>query len=428
LDYSQTIEYLFSKLPMFHRIGAAAYKNDLTNILKLCEALNHPEKKFPAIHIAGTNGKGSTSSMLASVLQAAGLRTGLFTSPHLKSFTERIRVNGEQVNEAFVIDFVERTINLVEEIQPSFFELTTAMAFDYFYQSKVDVAVIETGMGGRLDSTNIVESALSIITNISWDHQQFLGDTLMKIAGEKAGIIKSEVPVVIGERQPESDRVFIEKAAECHAPVSFASDLWKVEVKARDLAGQTFDVYHHGKLRYADVKIDLPGFYQEKNLVTVMEAIAVLRKSGVNISEEIFRTGLASVRSQTGLSGRMTQLQTEPLILCDVGHNEAGVKEVLQQLRGVPHQQLHLVWGAVNDKDSGKILSLLPSAAIYYWVKPDLPRGLDANELKAQAESLGLKGQVYASVKEGLSAAKKAAGKSDLIFVGGSTFVVAEII
>lgn len=413
---------------MFHRIGAAAYKKDLTNTVRLCAALSDPQWKYPVVHIAGTNGKGSTSSLIAATLQQAGYKTGLFTSPHLKQFTERIRVNGTEMPQQAVAEFVTRMQSLMEEVQPSFFELTTAMAFEHFSREKVDVAVIETGMGGRLDCTNIVRPLLSVITNISWDHQQFLGDTLPLIAGEKAGIIKPGVPVVIGERQPECDFIFEQKAAECTSVAQFASDEWQAEILKQTLDRQWMRVKRRGVTVFPALETDLPGDYQQRNVATALAALDQMRALGWKLTEGDIAAAFANVRGLTGLSGRMTLLSRQPVVLCDVGHNEAGVKWVISQLMRIPHQRLHLVWGAVNDKDISKILRLLPGDAAYYWVKPDLPRGLDANELASMGAAVGLRGSVYESVAAGLAAAKAAASAEDLIFVGGSTFVVAEVI
>jgi len=421
MNYSETLNYLYQNLPMFQRVGAVAFKKDLTNTLALCNALGNPQDKFKSIHVAGTNGKGSTSHMIASTLQAAGYKTGLYTSPHLKEFTERIRINGEEVNREFVVDFVDRVRPLIEEIKPSFFETTVAMAFDYFAQQQVDVAVIEVGLGGRLDSTNVITPVLSVITNISWDHMDILGDTLEKIASEKAGIIKPNVPVIISERQPEIVDQFIQKAKESSSEIEFASDHYNTT----SISNGILAIEHDGKV--FSLQLDLMGIYQAKNIAGVLASFEVLRRTGFEISDNAITIGLSKVISSTGLKGRWQTIGEKPLTICDTGHNEGGIKEIIQQLNATPHQKLRIVLGMVKDKDISKVLQLLPTHATYYFCAASIPRALSSDELKTKAESFGLLGSTYSNVNEAIHAAREASGVDDLIFVGGSTFVVAEI-
>ncbi len=432
MNYPETIQYLYSQLPLFTRDGASAYKADLTNTLELCARINNPQHKFKSVHVGGTNGKGSTSHMLAAVLQTAGYKTGLYTSPHLKDFRERIRINGEMISEQDVIDFVAAHRPDFEDIKPSFFEMTVALAFDFFAREKVDIAIIEVGLGGRLDSTNIITPLLSIITNIGWDHMNILGDTLQLIAAEKAGIMKPEVPVIIGEYQPEVADIFINKAHQVHCKISFASTLLGdfSSHKADDLLEVTLQSLDFSAFRLPafDFKLDLTGTYQLKNLKTVVCAIRELRLQGFEISDDHLRSALSRIKQLTGLHGRWETLSKHPLTICDTGHNPEGIQEVLQNIAGVKFNRLHFVIGVVNDKDISKILAMLPGDAIYYFCKPDIPRGLEAEGLKQKAESFGLNGEVYASVKAALSAAQQNAGENDLVFVGGSTFVVAEVV
>lgn len=426
-DFPSVLAYLYSRLPMFTRVGAIAIKKDLDNTLALCEALGNPYLAFPSIHIAGTNGKGSTSSMMAAIFQAAGYKTGLYTSPHLKSFTERIRVNGQEMSELAVVDFVQKNQALIEKIEPSFFEVTVAMAFDYFAKEKVDIAIIEVGLGGRLDSTNVITPELSIITNISFDHTDLLGDTLAKIAFEKAGIIKANIPVVIGEKNSETAPVFLQKAQECQSEIYFAEDNFTVKNLHQSWEGQDFEVTTAEGITH--FHIDLSGYYQAKNLYTVLQSVKVLQNSGWKITQKHLESALSSIKKSTGLKGRMMCLQEKPLTLCDVGHNEAGIQFVMQQLaEKVGEKPLHIVWGMVKDKNHSKVLALLPKDAHYYFVCPDIPRGLAANEMQAIAADLGLKGNAFESVQKGLEAAQKNANIEDIIFVGGSTFVVAEVV
>lgn len=419
--YQQTLDYLYESLPMFQRIGAAAYKNDLSNTIAICKALNNPERKFKCVHIAGTNGKGSSSHMLAAILQTAGYKTGLYTSPHLKEFTERIKINGGDVSHSFVVDFVNRTRPMLEEIKPSFFEATVAMSFDYFAQEKVDVAVIEVGLGGRLDSTNVITPEVSLITNISWDHANLLGDTLQKIAAEKAGIIKANVPVVISERQSEVENVFIEKAAKEKSPIIFASDSFHVN----NLGDGNFEVLVDSKKE--KYQLQLKGDYQQMNLGGVLAAINELRKRSFKISDQNIFDGLQNTITLTQLKGRWQKLGDHPLIVCDTGHNEAGINEVLKQISNQKIQKLHIVWGMVNDKDPGRVLALLPKNARYYFCQAKIPRAMNASELKDKARYYHLEGQVIEDVNQAIDQAKKNCSREDMIFIGGSTFVVAEI-
>ena len=420
-EYQNALNYLYEKLPVFQRIGAVAYKKDLTNTLALCEALGNPQHKFKSLHVTGTNGKGSSSHMLAAILQAAGYKTGLYTSPHLKEFTERIRINGIEVSKDFVVDFVNRIKPEIERIQPSFFEVTVAMAFDFFARQHVDIAVIEVGLGGRLDSTNVITPVISLITNISYDHQDILGDTLPEIAFEKAGIIKSNVPVVVSERQKEVEHVFINKAKETNSKLTFASDLLKVSMLRE---GEFF--VQHGDTA-STFKLALKGYYQQKNLAGVLAVTRILQSKGYTISENDIKTALEQTTQLTGLKGRWQKLNDHPLMICDTGHNEAGITEVLHQIGEQQFNKLHLVIGFVRDKDIGKVLSLLPHNALYYFCQAKIPRAMPAAELKERAEQEGLTGVAIADVNEAIEAARMNCQEDDMIFIGGSTFVVAEI-
>ncbi|MBS1519799.1 MAG: bifunctional folylpolyglutamate synthase/dihydrofolate synthase [Bacteroidetes bacterium] len=429
MDYQQTLDYLYSQLPMFTRDGASAFKKDLTNTLELCKRLGDPHKKFKSVHIAGTNGKGSTSHMLAAILQKAGYKTGLYTSPHLRDFRERIRINGQMISEDEVIDFVKEHRQDFEDIRPSFFEMTVAMAFDAFARAKVDIAIVEVGLGGRLDSTNVITPLLSVITNIGWDHMNMLGDTLQLIAGEKAGVIKPGIPVIVGEYQAEVADVFREKAQQEKSSISFASDEWNVYPTGIDQVGYLdFKIEKMSPLTYMHLQLDLTGTYQLKNVKPVMSAIQELRKQGYAIADDNIRAALSQVKKLTGLHGRWETLSHRPLTICDTGHNPEGITEVLKNIESTPHENLHIVMGMVNDKDISKILAMLPKHATYYFCKPDIPRGLDAELLQQKAEAFGLHGEIYVSVKAALKAAQSQADKNDLVFVGGSTFVVAEIV
>jgi dihydrofolate synthase/folylpolyglutamate synthase len=431
MNYKQTLDYLYSNLPMFQRIGAAAYRADLNNTLAICKLLKNPEKKFQSIHIAGTNGKGSVSHLLASILQSAGYRVGLYTSPHLKDFRERIKVNGKMISQHDVVDFVETTKPTLEKLKPSFFEITVGMAFSHFAKEQVDIAVIETGLGGRLDSTNVIKPLLSIITNISYDHQALLGDTLEKIAVEKAGIIKLKTPVVVGEMQAESRFVFSRHAIQNKSPLFFADQRYKVKTasaKGIRVPVQLLDIQLNNKVFLEKIELPLLGWYQHKNICTVLQAVELLQEQSFVLTEKDIRNGIAKVIQQTDLLGRWQILSRSPLTVADTGHNEAGIKEVVHQLTQTPHKQLHFVIGVVNDKEISKILKQLPTKALYYYCKADLPRALDEKELEAQAKRAGLKGKSFPSVYDALKAAKKNAKKEDLIFIGGSTFTVAEVV
>ncbi len=420
--YSDTLNYLYSALPMYQRIGAAAYKANLDNTLALCEALGNPERTFKSIHIAGTNGKGSTSHMLAAILQAAGYRTGLYTSPHLKEFTERIRIDGKEVEKEFVVDFVDRMRPTLDRLKPSFFEMTVGMAFDYFAHQDIDIAVVEVGLGGRLDSTNVILPELSVITNISWDHMALLGDTLPKIAFEKAGIIKPGVPVIVSERQEAVEDVFITRANQLGCELVFASDVIQLDHQSHG-----YDVYQGGGVWLEGLNPGLKGKYQERNLPGVLAAVLALEDMGYAIPNKAVMEGIAQTTQLTGLKGRWQTLRVSPLTICDTGHNEAGIRAVVDQLQRTPHERLHMVIGMVNDKDISKILNLLPKDAVYYFCQTSIPRALDAAELAVQAAGCGLHGEVEPDVNAALRRATRAAGPNDLIFVGGSTFVVGEV-
>lgn len=426
LNYQQTLKYLYEKLPMFTRIGVAAYKNNLDNTIKLLAHLENPERKFKAIHVAGTNGKGSTSHMLAAILQEAGYKTGLYTSPHLKDFRERIKINGEMMDERSVVDFVKKNQAFIEEIEPSFFEVTVAMAFQYFAKHKVDIAIIEVGLGGRLDSTNVILPEVAVITNISFDHMNLLGNTLPEIAFEKAGIIKKNIPVIIGQLQEEVKQVFLAKAEAENAPIRFASKEWEIG------ESQVINQLRKVSLSKADFRInvtlDLTGSYQLKNVKTVLSAIEEIRLKGFKISNQNIISALGQVKKLTGLMGRWQILGEQPLIICDTGHNEDGISEVLKNIEATPHQNLLMVIGMVKDKDISKILSLLPKNATYFFCSPDIPRAKPSKELAQEAANYGLIGDAYPDIKTALSAAKKQADANDFIFIGGSTFVVAEVV
>jgi len=433
MNYPETLDYMFSRLPMFQRIGSAAYKANLDNTIALCELLGNPEKSFKSIHIGGTNGKGSTSHLLASILQSAGYKVGLYTSPHLTDFRERIKINGNKIPEQYVVNFVEQYIIPATEdkLELSFFEMTVGLAFSYFASENVDIAVIEVGLGGRLDSTNVITPELSVITNISFDHKSLLGDTLELIATEKAGIIKQGVPVIIGERHEESKNVFVNKAAEQNASIVFADGIYtakNVKHKNNDKLILSMDIVRRGNVVYNSIESELLGFYQQKNIPTVLCAIDELKKKNYFITDANIRTGIKKVITNTGLLGRWQILNIQPLTIADTGHNEAGIMEVVSQLNATPHKHLHFVLGVVNDKDISTILDLLPKEAIYYFCKANIPRALNADELAAQALLHNLNGKVYSSVKEALSAAKQNARTDDFIFIGGSTFTVAEVL
>lgn len=406
MNYSETLDWMFGQLPMYQKQGASAYKEDLTNTILLANHLNNPEKEIKTIHVAGTNGKGSTSHFLASILQEAGYKTGLYTSPHLKDFRERIKINGEDISENFVVDFIASNKSFFEENQLSFFEMTVGLAFDYFRQENVDIAIIEVGLGGRLDSTNIISPLLSVITNIGLDHIQFLGNTIEKIASEKAGIVKPKTPVVIGEYTSETKPVFENKANDMQSEIFFASELIQET--------------------YPSV---LLGDYQIQNKKTVLQAIRVLQSQNeFQISEENIKDGFWNVVKNTGLQGRWQQLGTHPKIICDTAHNKHGLEIVMKQLQREEFDVLHFVLGVVNDKDLDDVLPLFPKNAKYYFCKPNIPRGLEASILAETATSFRLNGKVFNSVTEAYEEAKKNASENDFIYIGGSTFVVAEIL
>lgn len=428
MNYNETLNWMFNKLPMYQRIGAAAYKANLDTTIEILNYLNNPQDNFKSIHIAGTNGKGSTSHSLASVFQEAGYKTGLYTSPHLRDFRERIRINGEMIPENEVVTFIEKNKRKLEELELSFFEMTVAMAFDYFSKEKVDIAIIEVGMGGRLDSTNVIKPELSIITNISLDHVKFLGDNEEKIAIEKAGIIKSDIPVVIGETQEGCKNVFIVTAKEKKSPIYFADQIFEcIENDSISTEYNNFYIYKDNNIYLKNLSFPLLGDYQKKNLLTIICALDILRNS-FNIEERHICDGLKKLVKNTGLMGRWQLINTNPLAIADTGHNVAGIMEVTKQLAKTKFDKLHFVLSVVNDKDIEGILSLLPKYAEYYFCKADIPRGLDANILAEKARACGLKGEVYNSVKQAYQSACKNADTGDLVFVGGSNFTVAEVV
>ena len=427
MDYPQTIEYLFTRLPLFSRIGAAAYKADLVNIQALSKQLDNPERKFKSIHVAGTNGKGSTSHMLAAILQKAGYKTGLYTSPHLHDFRERIRINGHMIPEKNVIAFTERISDFIEKNEPSFFEITVAMAFEWFASEEIDIAVIEVGLGGRLDSTNIIMPVVSVITNISYDHMDLLGNTLQKIAFEKAGIIKPGIPVVIGEEQTDIKNVFLQSANENGSPIYFASQKrfpgeWKTEGQL--LYVQLTEVHNNTKKNFL---LDLPGLYQLKNIVTVAEVVSVLNQIGFNIQDTAMQQGLKQVKSLTGLHGRWDIIHENPLIVTDVGHNEEGMKAIARQIENTTHEELHIIIGMVKDKAIENILRPLPKMANYYFTRAQSARALPESELAEKAEKLGLQGRSFSHVKQALEAAVLKAGSKDLVLICGSVFLAGEV-
>lgn len=406
MNYQETLDWMFSRLPMYQRQGASAYRKDLTNTILLTAYLGNPHKNVKTIHVAGTNGKGSTSNILASVLQEAGYKVGLYTSPHLRDFRERIKINGQDIPEDYVVDFFEKHKDFFEKQDLSFFEMTVGLAFDYFDSQKTDVAVIEVGMGGRLDSTNVITPLVSVITNIGLDHTQFLGNTLAEIASEKAGIIKKNIPVVIGEYTTETRPVFEHKAKENKADIYFASDLIEQTPPS-----------------------DLVGIYQEKNKKTVWQTLKVLQsKNHFSIPESAIQKGFLNVAKNTAFMGRWQVLQHNPKVICDTAHNKHGLEIVIEQLSKENYTNLHIVLGAVNDKDLDAVLPLFPKNAVYYFCKPNVPRGLEAEVLQQKAKDFSLFGKSCASVKDAFEQAKKQALSTDLIFVGGSTFVVAEVV
>ena len=434
ITYQQTLDYLFSRLPMYSRIGIAAFKKDLTNIQRLSEFLHHPQTNFRSIHVAGTNGKGSVSHMLAAILQTSGYKTGLYTSPHLKDFRERLRIDGKMCPEEFVIDFTERIKPVIEEIEPSFFEITVAMAFEFFAEEKCDIAVIETGLGGRFDSTNIISPDLSVITNLGWDHAEILGNTLEKIAYEKAGIIKPNVPVVLGEILPQTEKIFEQVAKEKNSLITSASEKrqaisWTWEKSSRRSAGHELvvEVAQQNRTDHQLYRLDLPGIYQTKNLITVLETCNQLQRLGWNLEETDIKQGLQYTKKLTDLHGRWEIVQQNPLVVLDVAHNENGIKLLMEQVEVTDHDKLHIIFGIVKDKDLDRILPLFPKLADYYFTQANIPRALDANILKQQAESFELHGEVYSDVNSAVKTALTNASKDDLILICGSVFLVGEV-
>ena len=430
MTYAETLDYLYSQLPMFQRVGAAGYKPGLERTEELVAAMSNPERQLRTVHVAGTNGKGSSSNLLAAVLQAAGYKVGLYTSPHLKEFTERVKVNGQDLAPDYLVAWVTRWQPLFEQVQPSFFEMCVALAFSYFAAETVDVAIIEVGLGGRLDSTNIIRPLVSLITNISFDHQHLLGDTLPQIAAEKAGIIKPGVPAIISQTQPEVQAVFKHKAAAEQAPLLFADQHYHTELlrtPAPDEDFQQLTISHDGQSLLDNLVLGLVGDYQRLNLPGVLATLDELRRQGFLIPEAAVREGLRDVSRLTGFRGRWTILGRRPLVICDTGHNEAGIQFIVAQLARLPQQRLHFVLGVVNDKDVSKMLTLLPTEATYYFCQANIPRALPAAELAARAAAVGLRGTVYGPVPAAVAAARAAAGPDDVVFIGGSTFVVAEI-
>ena len=430
MTYQETLDYMFSQLPMFHRVGKSAYKANLDNTLILDEHFGHPHTKFKTIHVAGTNGKGSTSHMLASILQDAGLKVGLYTSPHLRDFRERIKINGEEVSEAYVVDFVDQHKALFEKVQPSFFEMTVALAFKYFADEQIDVAVVEVGMGGRLDSTNIISPLVSIITNIGFDHTEFLGDTLAKIAFEKGGIIKPQTPAIIGESHPETASVFAKIAEEVQASLVFADQRYRVGERSLTSDGlQRFTIESSaGDVVYDDVEVDLQGSYQAKNILGVLTAVDVLKAHFPSLTDDAVRRGLRHASAQTGLRGRWFKLSNNPLTICDTGHNVDGITYIVDQISKTPHEKLYWVFGMVSDKEINKVIQLLPKDAYYIFTQASIPRAKDADLLAEECRAAGLAGEVEKNVEKAVEKARSMASSNDLIFIGGSTFVVAEVV
>lgn len=424
MNYQQTIDYLYNTLPMFSRMGSAAFKKDLTNTLLLCKQLDNPHKKFKSIHVAGTNGKGSVSHILAAIFQTANYKTGLYTSPHLYDFRERIKINGEMCEEDFVVEFVERIKPAVEEIQPSFFEITVAMAFDFFVQKKVDIAIIEVGLGGRLDSTNVITPELSVITNIGWDHMNLLGNTLEEIAFEKAGIIKENVPVVIGERKKETEHVFRKIASQKQAPVFFTEDFFSV--KGYKLLNDSIEIsVENRNSSITNYQLDLAGIYQTKNILTVLQSLELLQNR--KITQQNIQTALKNVKQLTGLHGRWEVIYKEPTVVLEVAHNKDGVEQMVQHLKKINFNKLHIIFGMVKDKDVETVLELLPKQANYYFTQAHIPRALDAQTLKQKAFQFSLKGNYFDDVNFALQNALINSAKDDLIIVCGSIFLVAEV-
>ncbi len=429
MNYSDTLEFLYSSLPMYQRIGKAAYKSDLTTTIKLDNYFGNPHRAFSTIHIAGTNGKGSVSHMLASVMQSAGYTTGLYTSPHFLDFRERIRVNGAMADEDYIIDFVEENRDIFKDLEPSFFEMTVAMAFLYFKHKNVDVAVIETGMGGRLDSTNVISPELSIITNIGFDHTQYLGDTLKKIATEKAGIIKEKVPVVVGRANRDVREVFIAKARAMKSEIYFADDHFSIKKPDEDnnIEEQVFNVYMDGEQINEKLRTDLLGDYQVLNIITVMQAIRLMQKSWT-INSESLLSGLRNVKRNTGFVGRWQIMRKSPIVICDAGHNPDGLSLSIEQLTKLRGNKIHIIIGMVDDKDIGNMLRILPDSAEYYFTQAAIPRALDREILLKKASEYNLRGHSYSIVSDAYDSAIAKAGTGDIIFIGGSSFVVADFL
>ena len=426
-SYNEVTAYLFSALPMYQRVGEAAYKSDLDNTIALLDAIGNPHEHFRSIHVAGTNGKGSVSNFLASILHTAGYKVGLYTSPHLVDFRERIRIDGEMIHEDDVVGFVESNKPLLDRIKPSFFEMTVAMAFDYFAANNVDIAVVEVGMGGRLDSTNIITPDLSIITNIGLDHTKFLGNTLQAIATEKAGIIKKGVPVVIGESQPETKMVFLQTAKRNNAPIYFADSLYKVTDVIKSNYSMIMNISSYdGEQQYIGLKSPLCGDYQKKNILTVVQSVEILRSIGYNIPLNAVMLGVESVAVDMGFRGRWQVISGHPLTVCETAHNKDGVESMLKTLSDVSFSNLHIVFGCVNDKDYAAVMSLLPNYATYYFCKPNVPRGLDTNVLTQTASNYGLTGNAYPCIADAICAARKNADNQSLILITGSIFLVAD--
>ena len=429
MNYQETLDYLYSYLPMFQRICAAAYKEDIYNTVELMKALGNPEKKFKSIHVAGTNGKGSSSHLIASILREKGLKVGLHTSPHLKDFRERIKINNQMCEEDFVVKFVEDNKELIERIKPSFFETAVAMAFTYFAQENVDVAIIEVGMGGRLDSTNIINPLACLITNISFDHTQFLGNSLEKIAEEKAGIIKQNTPVVISQTQKETQNVFSAKANEKNSPICFADSYLSCENVNHSQGLLKMDIYKNGVERIKNLQSSLSGYYQQRNILGVIALIDTLNKyHNFNISDEEIIEGIKNLSSNFPIAGRWQILCNKPLTICDTGHNEDGLKYVIEQIKNTPHKKLRFVLAMVNDKDVNKVLSMLDKEAEYYLSQAKIPRALPVNELAEKAKQAGLSFTQYETISQALAKAQEEAEENDLVFVGGSTFTVAEVV
>jgi dihydrofolate synthase/folylpolyglutamate synthase len=422
MTYKEALDFLFSQLPMYQRVGKSAYKKDLSNTIHLCKYLNHPERKFKSIHIAGTNGKGTTAHILSSVFQEAGYTTGLYTSPHLKSFTERIKINGIDISEEFVTDFVVRIKKEILNIQPSFFEITVAMAFDYFAKQNVDIAIIETGLGGRLDSTNVIQPELAVITNIALDHQEMLGNTIKEIAREKGGIIKENIPLVLGLMSDGAKDELVEIATRQNAKINLYFSDYQIE-----RTGSFFNVHKNGKLVFQNIKSGIQGDYIKKIIPHVLESVNEINNLNFTVSKKHIEFGFKNVISNTSLKGRWQVLDIKPFIICDIAHNEDGINQVLKQIMQLKFEKLHFVFGTVDDKILDNILSILPKEAIYYFCAAAVPRALEVNTLQEKCKQYNLNGDSYESVNIALENAKTNASKNDLIFVGGSTFVIAEI-